>query len=508
MSESGGVDGERELPAGWAWVRLDQVCDVSGGIQKQAKRRPVKNKFPFLRVANVGRGSLDLAEVHEIELFEGELERFRLRAGDLLVVEGNGSPDQIGRAATWHGAIEDAVHQNHLIKVRPTSAIDPRFLELLWNSPGISAQLMRVAQSTSGLYTLSTSKLNRVEFALPPLAEQGRIVEVLEEQLSRLDAAGANVRKVRQRTEVLLGRVTDFAADISVAADVPAAPAPEAVGSIDGTLPRIPADWRWVRLGELADVVGGVTKDKKKQSDPDLPEVPYLRVANVQRGHLDLEHVAKIRVPSKKADQLRLQDGDVLMNEGGDRDKLGRGWVWREEISNAIHQNHVFRARVRHDVIIPELLSWYANGAAKWFEGNGKQSTNLASISLSKIKKLPVPVPPRSEQKRIAERTEERLIQLRHAHAVTERLLLQGAKLRKALLRKAFQGGLVPQNDADEPATASLARIAAERAVQSKLKRPRRTTPKASGQRVSESASPAPEPTPTPALAVQQEFDL
>src|SRR5690606_20794412 len=110
----------------------------------------------FLRVANVSRGSLDLKDVHEIELFEGEIERHRLNYGDLLVVEGNGSPDQIGRAAMWRGDIEDCVHQNHLIRVTPRGTLLSEYLELVWNSPSTAVQLRSVAASTSGLYTLST----------------------------------------------------------------------------------------------------------------------------------------------------------------------------------------------------------------------------------------------------------------------------------------------------------------------------------------------------------------
>lgn len=160
-----------------------------------------------------------------------------------------------------------------------------------------------------------------------------------------------------------------------------------------------PASWTWATLGEIADVVGGVTKDSKKQSDPALPLVPYLRVANVQRGHLDLTSVAHIRVPQATAERLRLQHGDVLLNEGGDRDKLGRGWVWENRIPNCIHQNHVFRARILEGILHPKLLAWFANECAQsWFETNGTQTTNLASISLSKIKQLPVPVPPLAEQ--------------------------------------------------------------------------------------------------------------
>ncbi|MGH8931455.1 MAG: hypothetical protein ACRDZO_12725 [Egibacteraceae bacterium] len=88
-------------------------------------------------------------------------------------------------------------------------------------------------------------------------------------------------------------------------------------------------DWPWTTLGEIAELKGGVTKDSKRQHDHSFVEVPYLRVANVQRGCLDLREVATIRVAPEKAKLLRLQYGDVLLNEGGDRDKLGRGWVWQ-----------------------------------------------------------------------------------------------------------------------------------------------------------------------------------
>jgi len=167
---------------------VGEVSEVQGGIQKQPKRRPQKNHFPFLRVANVQRGVLDLSEIHEVELFNGELERLALRAGDLLVVEGNGSPTQIGRSALWRGEIANCVHQNHLIRVRPGPDLDPSFLNLYWNAPSTADRLASVASSTSGLYTLTTAKVRSVEIVLPSLDEQRRIVAEVEQRLSLIDA--------------------------------------------------------------------------------------------------------------------------------------------------------------------------------------------------------------------------------------------------------------------------------------------------------------------------------
>lgn len=201
----------------------------------------------------------------------------------------------------------------------------------------------------------------------------------------------------------------------------------------------IPDGWTWAPLGEIADVVGGVTKDTKKQSDPSIPLVPYLRVANVQRGRIDLSSVAEIRVPEATVKRLQLQPGDVLLNEGGDRDKLGRGWVWEGQIPNCIHQNHVFRARIRNKMLHPKLLAWFANECAKgWFETHGRQTTNLASISMSTIKQLPVPIPPAAEQQEIVNLVEDHLSRLEFAQSNLISASLRLAKWKKATVQQAI----------------------------------------------------------------------
>lgn len=172
---------------------VGEVATVSGGIQKSGKRRPVENTYPFLRVANVPRGHLDLSDVHEIELFDGEIERHRLSFGDLLVVEGNGSPEQIGRAAMWRDEIKDCVHQNHLIRVRPGGELNPEYLELVWNAPSTASQLRAVAASTSGLYTLSTAKVKNVLISTPPLHEQENLIRKARESREMIDSAAAIV---------------------------------------------------------------------------------------------------------------------------------------------------------------------------------------------------------------------------------------------------------------------------------------------------------------------------
>ena len=191
------------LPSTWRWSTVGDVAEVRSGIQKQPKRRPNKNPAPFLRVANVLRGELLLDEVHEIELFDGELERYRIRHGDLLVVEGNGSPAQIGRAASWSGQIPDCVHQNHLIRVSPGPNLSPRFLSLYWNAPHTASLLREVASSTSGLYTLSTRKIKSIPIPIAPLPEQERIAARVDGELEKHDSLRESVRCVLDRVTSL-----------------------------------------------------------------------------------------------------------------------------------------------------------------------------------------------------------------------------------------------------------------------------------------------------------------
>lgn len=185
----------------WPHVRLGDIAGVSGGIQKTPNRAPSTFFRPFLTVRNVQRSSLDLSDIEHFEVTPAELERFRLESGDLLIVEGNGSPDQIGRNAIFRGEIEECVHQNHLIRVRLNrTQADADFVSYLFNSDQGKEQMTRMAGSTTGLHTLSVSKVERLEVVLPDIAEQQRIVTRLEEQM-------AEAQQLREALEAELAAI-------------------------------------------------------------------------------------------------------------------------------------------------------------------------------------------------------------------------------------------------------------------------------------------------------------
>ncbi|EGR4441821.1 Type I restriction-modification system, specificity subunit S [Vibrio cholerae] len=175
-----------ELPEGWVWASMSQISQIQGGIQKQPKRRPVENKYPFLRVANVYRNELRLDEIHEIELFGDELQRLSLLKGDILIVEGNGSKSEIGRCAIWNNEIENAVHQNHLIRTRPVLALS-KYVALWLNSPAGMDIMSTLAATTSGLYTLSVSKISKIPVPIPSLCEQKAIADKIDMEFDAID---------------------------------------------------------------------------------------------------------------------------------------------------------------------------------------------------------------------------------------------------------------------------------------------------------------------------------
>lgn len=180
-------------------VSLSQVADVQGGLQVTRKRATLPLERPYLRVANVYRSRLNLSELKTIRITEAELKRTRLEAGDLLIVEGHGNPNEVGRVAVWDGSLGDCSHQNHLIRARPNrEALLPEYASALLNSAGGRKALRIAAKTTSGLSTISTKNVKNVPIMLPPIENQRsfvtRIVSVqsiarLQEDASKAAAA-------------------------------------------------------------------------------------------------------------------------------------------------------------------------------------------------------------------------------------------------------------------------------------------------------------------------------
>lgn len=162
-------------------------------------------------------------------------------------------------------------------------------------------------------------------------------------------------------------------------------------------------EWKKVTLGDVATIQTGVAKNEGYSGE--TIEIPYLRVANVQDGFLDLSEIKKIKIPVEKKNRFLLQKGDVIMTEGGDFDKLGRGTIWDGQITPCAHQNHLFVVRTDCTKLNPYFLSYLSASSygRLYFRLSSKQSTNLASINSTQLSLFPILLPSLEEQKRIVE---------------------------------------------------------------------------------------------------------
>jgi len=260
---------------------------------------------------------------------------------------------------------------------------DPRFLQFSLISQKESLQ---AAGSGSTFLELSNEALAEAPVFLFPVEEQRRIADFLDDRVARIDQIiAARQQQVRHADRARISLVDSVL--------TPAHPS------------------GMTRLGRLATIQSGLTVDEKRSNASGGDCYPYLRVANVQAGGLDLAEIKTVVAEEALAKRCTLRPGDVLMTEGGDLDKLGRGTVWHGEISPCLHQNHVFAVRPARELLVADYLALYTQSSAarSYFERTGSKTTNLASTSASKVMALPIPFVPISEQRDLASECQNQL---------------------------------------------------------------------------------------------------
>ncbi|MBK0415816.1 restriction endonuclease subunit S [Chromobacterium haemolyticum] len=258
--------------------------------------------------------------------------------------------------------------------VRLCESNNSYFVQQYLSSP-IGKKVLLGGMIGSAQQVINLNALREVEVPLPPLPEQQKIAAILTAVDDKLDVIARQIEATQTLKRGLMQTLFSR---------------------------KQHTRWPVVPLHEVAEVRTGVAKGKKGMKEP--AELPYLRVANVQDGHIDLSEVKTIEVEVAQIERYALQSGDVLMTEGGDFDKLGRGDVWEGQIAPCLHQNHVFAVRPN-----PEKLNSYylaalaaSDHGRQYFLSCAKRTTNLASINSSQLKALPVLLPPLSQQKHIA----------------------------------------------------------------------------------------------------------
>ena len=237
-----------------------------------------------------------------------------------------------------------------------------------------------VSQATGASYPAVSDKI--VRSALVPdysYEEQCKISEVLDSLSAVIDNRKAELSAL---DELIRARFVEMFGDMFL--------------NIRG--------WQEESLESLADIVSGITKGRKIK-EKKLIEVPYMAVSNVKNGYIDWTTVKTIEATEQEINQYRLLPDDVLMTEGGDPDKLGRGAIIREPLENCIHQNHIFRVRLNESIVLPDFFEEYLQHqrAKRYFLGCAKQTTGIASINMKQLRALPVLIPPLKLQQQFSD---------------------------------------------------------------------------------------------------------
>lgn len=407
----------------------------AGKSFKCDERPPEHDEVGVVKVSAVTWGTFDELASKTCTEPERIDDRFFIRPGDFLFSRAN-TIQLVGACVIVHDTSRRLMLSDKILRFRFRDVIPAWILYVLRSEWGRSEIERLATGNQESMRNIGQERISAIRVPIPPLGEQRRIVAEIESQLTRLDAAVAALHLARRR-------LVRYRAAVSKTCFRPAI--------VTG---------KSVPLGELGEVVGGVARGQKRPRSSTVREVPYLRVANVQRGYLDLREVKRIEATEEEISTLALREGDILLNEGGDRDKLGRGWVWRGELPQCIHQNHVFRVRLNPDLALPEYVSWYANSMGRqYFFQEGKHTTNLASISLTKLRAFPVPVVSLIEQERVVSELGRQLSMADALDRACEANIRRAERLRQAILKRAFEGRLVPQDPKEEPASEILARL-------------------------------------------------
>lgn len=359
------------------------------------------------------------------------LEPRLLEPGDLLLEKsGGGNQQNVGRVVEWTGA-DQAICSNFINMLRPAPGFNSRWLVYIHRWLYVTGRANVCTKQTTGIQNVDL--LAYLASPIPSVSYevQSSIAHFLDRESERIADLGQRLGRTR-----VLGDEAERALIDQVFEDEPVA-----------------------RLGWMADIQSGLTLGKDYRGSETV-EYPYLRVANVQQDRIDIDQMAMVSVPQVVAEKVSLRAGDVLMTEGGDIDKLGRGAVWRGEVDPCLHQNHVFAVRCREPLLPDTLALWTRSSSARmYFERTASRITNIASTNTTKLRALPAPSLSADRQRELlrvfADGTEP-LASLRAAAQRMERLL---AFYADALITEAVTGQLdvtrVSESQMDERAHAA-----------------------------------------------------
>ena len=416
------------IPENWCWEYGVSI------FMPMETQKPNGEMFRYIDIESIDNKQQAVSEPKEMPVTKAPSRASRkLHSGDTIF---SMVRPYLKNIAYIDETISDAIASTGFYICTPRENVNSRYNYYMMISPyvvdGLNA-FMKGDNSPS----IRKDDIEGFPYPIPPLPEQQRIVDRIESLFAKLDEAkekaqavvdGFELRKSAILHKAFTGELTErWRKEHGVGLD----------------------SWEIKPLMEVASLQTGLMKGKRYEGKTVF--LPYLRVANVQDGFLDLKEIKEIEVSPSSVSRYLLKRGDVLFTEGGDFDKLGRGTVWEEEIPNCLHQNHIFVVRPDESVLNPYFLSYQAGSkyGKTYFMSCSKQTTNLASINSTQLKGFPVRLPSLAEQIEIISLITNLLNLEQQAKEAAEAVLVQIDTMKKAILARAFRGEL-GTNDPEE----------------------------------------------------------
>ncbi len=431
MKDSG-IEWIGEIPEGWEISKVSYFYEVQlGKMLQPQKKSETDTEEKYLCAANVGKNSLSLDTLKTMWFSQTEKHQFDLKEGDLLVVEGG----DVASCAIIETPIRNLFFQNALHRVRPLHNESVAFLRY-WLMTAKSYGYIDLICNKATIAHFSKEKFIALPILVIPQDIQSKIVSFLDLECKQIDDLLSKSRSSIEEYKKLKQAVITQAVTKGVRGER------EMKDSGVEWIGEIPKEWRKTQLRHCATIKSGITLGKSYSKDTVLIERPYLRVANVQGGYVDLNDLATIQVTPDEDLKYRLHSGDVLMTEGGDRDKLGRGCVWHGEIEPCLHQNHVFAVQTNETVLLPEFLEYLtaSNVGRSYFDVTAIKTTNLACTSSSKVLAFTIPLPPIEEQIEIVSYIKKRSLELNKLIMKKELLVQELERYKKSLIYEVVTG--------------------------------------------------------------------
>ncbi|WP_111748847.1 restriction endonuclease subunit S [Salinisphaera orenii] len=386
-----------EVPSHWNVDRIKHSTESCRNGIWGSEAQDDENDIPCIRVADFdwSRLRVNSSDLTIRNVLPGEQKHRILRPGNLILEKSGGGEKQLVGRVVLYEYNWPAVCSNFTARVVLKTGMVPSYWKYLHAAAYDVRLNYRSIKQTSGIQNLDQQSYFDERCGYPPHDEQRAIARLLDHETAKIDALVAEQKRLiellKEKRQAIISHAVTKGLDPNV---------PMKDSGVEW-LGAVPKHWLVGSLRWYSDVQGGIAKGKD-YAGKDVVEMPYLRVANVQNGHIDLTDVAKIAVLPGDLERYALRDSDVLMNEGGDNDKLGRGAVWHAEIDPCLHQNHVFAIRPGDHLRAEWLALFTASASARsYFYLYSKQSTNLASISSSNVMSCPVPLPHTTEQEQI-----------------------------------------------------------------------------------------------------------